>query len=115
MRILITGANGMLGRDLRESLKGTAEIFPAGHAECNVADPSTLKSSFETIKPNLVINCAAYTDVDGCERSPDLAMTVNAAGAGNVARAAENVGARVFHISTDYVFDGGNRWDGKSD
>src|SRR5262245_2650480 len=109
MRILITGANGMLGSDLQESLKGAAEIFPAGHAECDITDPSTLKSNFETIRPNLVLNCAAYTDVDGCERSPELAMAVNAVGAGNVARAAENVGAKVFHISTDYVFDGGNR------
>jgi dTDP-4-dehydrorhamnose reductase len=58
------------------------------------------------LKPELVINCAAYSDVDGCERDLEGAMAVNAHGAGYLARAAERVGARVFHVSTDYVFDG---------
>ena len=113
MRILITGGNGMLGRDLQESLKDVGEVFPLGHAECEITEPGKVRQTFSFIKPQLVINCAAYTDVDGCERSPDLAMQVNATGAGNVARAASEVGAKLYHISTDYVFDGAERWNGQ--
>jgi dTDP-4-dehydrorhamnose reductase len=113
MRILITGANGMLGRDIQDALKDAGELFPLGHSECEITDPAKLRQTFSFIKPDLVINCAAYTDVDGCERSPELAMDVNARGAGNVARAAAGVGARMYHISTDYVFNGADRWDGK--
>src|SRR5689334_20510688 len=113
MRILITGGNGMLGRDLQESLKDVGEVFPLGHAECEIAEPGKVRQAFSLIKPQLVINCAAYTDVDGCERSPELAMQVNAQGAGNVAQAASGIGAKLYHISTDYVFDGAERWDGK--
>ncbi|MSO21142.1 MAG: dTDP-4-dehydrorhamnose reductase [Acidobacteria bacterium] len=109
MRILITGGNGMLGRDLQQELAVFHELFPLDHATCDITDETSLAKIFADIKPQLVINCAAYTDVDGCERSPGQAMAVNARGAGNVARAAERVGARVFHISTDYVFDGSDR------
>src|SRR5690349_18218502 len=112
MRIAITGGNGMLGRDLQDSLKNVGELFPLGHAECEITEPAKLQQAFSFIKPHLIINCAAYTDVDGCERSPELAMEVNARGAGNVARAGINAGAQVYHISTDYVFDGGERWKG---
>ena len=112
MRILITGGNGMLGGDLQQELEAFHELFPLDHANCDITDETSLAKILSDIKPQLVINCAAYTDVDGCERSPGQAMAVNARGAGNVARAAERVGARVFHISTDYVFDGSDRWDG---
>ena len=113
MRIVITGGSGMLGRDLQAALQDHAELFPLGHAECEITNPAALNKVFTVIKPQLIINCAAYTDVDGCERNVELAMAVNGRGAGHVARAAEGVGARVFHISTDYVFDGADRWDGR--
>src|SRR5690242_1236311 len=113
MRIAITGGNGMLGRDLQDSLKDAGELFPLGRAECEITEPAKLQQAFSFIKPHLIINCAAYTDVDGCERSPELAMEVNAKGAGNVARAAGDVEAKMYQISTDYVFDGGGRWNGK--
>ena len=113
MRILITGGNGMLGRDLQVALEGQADLFPLGHADCEITSPASLEKVFTEIKPQLVINCAAYTDVDGCERNVELAMSVNGRGAGNVARAAEMIAARVFHISTDYVFDGADRSDGR--
>lgn len=113
MRVLITGANGMLGRDLQEALRGSAEVHPLAHAECDITNPPSLTRVFAQVHPQFVINCAAYTDVDGCERHAELAMKVNAQGPGNVARAAEEIGARVFHISTDYVFDGADRWDGR--
>jgi dTDP-4-dehydrorhamnose reductase len=113
MRVLITGANGMLGRDLLHAFRGGAELFPLDHAACEITNFAALDRVFGEIQPQIIINCAAYTDVDGCERNLDLAMAVNGQGAGNVARAAERIGARVFHISTDYVFDGADRWDGR--
>lgn len=111
MRILITGGHGMLGRDLQDALKERDELFPLGHTECDITDPAALKKVFAQIQPQLVINCAAYTDVDGCERNVELAMAVNGRGAGHLARAAEQAGTRVLHISTDYVFDGADRWN----
>ena len=111
MRILITGGNGMLGHDLQESLRDVGEVFPLSHAECEITELAKLRQAFWFIKPQLIINCAAYTDVDGCERSPELAMLVNATGAGNVARAADELGAKLYHISTDYVFDGTESWN----
>jgi dTDP-4-dehydrorhamnose reductase len=109
MRILITGASGMLGSDLVPLLAARHDVRASGHAECDITDAAALDRLFAEAAPQLVINCAAMADVDACERDPQRAMAVNARGAGNVARAAERVGARVFHISTDYVFDGEKR------
>jgi len=109
MRILITGANGMLGQDLVPLLATRHEVRACGHADCDITDQVSVSRVFADASPQLVINCAAMADVDGCERDPARAMAVNARGAGNVARAAEGIGARVFHISTDYVFDGAKR------
>ncbi|MBI3934689.1 MAG: dTDP-4-dehydrorhamnose reductase [Acidobacteria bacterium] len=109
MRILITGANGMLGQELAPLLATRHDVCACGHAECDITDQVAVSRLFADASPQLVINCAAMADVDGCERAPARAMAVNARGAGNVARAAEAVGARVFHISTDYVFDGTKR------
>ena len=109
MRILITGANGMLGQDLVPLLATRHEVRACGHADCDITDQVSVSRVFADASPQLVINCAAMADVDGCERDPARALAVNARGAGNVARAAEGIGARVFHISTDYVFDGAKR------
>ena len=109
MRILITGSGGMLGGDLVPLLATRHEVRACGHAGCDIADQVAVSRTFAEFSPQLVINCAAMADVDGCEREPQRAFAVNARGAGNVARAAESVGARVFHVSTDYVFDGTKR------
>jgi len=109
MRILITGGHGMLGQEFAPLLAPRHEALTPSHATCNITDEAALRRTFTESKPELVINCAAYSDVDGCERDPERALSVNAQGAGNVARAAERLGARVFHISTDYVFDGTKR------
>jgi dTDP-4-dehydrorhamnose reductase len=110
MRVLITGANGMLGAELQPLLAAAQhEVRACSHAECDITDGAAVRRVFSDAKPQVVINCAAMTDVDGCERDPQRAMLVNARGAGNVARAAEAIGARVFHISTDYVFSGSQR------
>ena len=106
MRILITGANGMLGRELVPVLAPLHEVRPVGHADCDIADEPSVRHIVAEWKPELVINCAALSDVDGCELDPERALAVNAHGAGYLARAAERAGARVFQISTDYVFDG---------
>jgi dTDP-4-dehydrorhamnose reductase len=109
MRITITGAGGMLGCDLASVLQPKHEILALDHHSCDVSDESAVRRVFFEWRPELVVNCAAFTDVDGCESNAERAFAVNALGAGNVARAAEQVGARVFYISTDYVFDGNKR------
>ena len=99
----------MLGQDLVAVLQAKHEVLALDHAACDVSDEAAVRRIFCEWRPKLVVNCAAYADVDGCERDPERAFAVNARGAGHVARAAEQVGARVFYISTDYVFNGEKR------
>ncbi len=96
----------MLGKDLSPVLKPDHEVLPLNHSACDVTVGAEVSRVFRDWQPELVIHCAAYTDVDGCERNSKRAFAVNAEGAANVVRASEQVGARVFYISTDYVFDG---------
>jgi dTDP-4-dehydrorhamnose reductase len=96
-RVLVTGAGGQLGRALRDRLPGGVFLT---HADLDVADAGAVRSALRA--GDVVIHAAAMTDVDGCEREPDAAWAVNAAGAANVAAG----GARVILLSTDYVFDG---------
>lgn len=104
---MVLGAGGMLGRVLAELLE---EAFPgaisATRAEVDVTDRFRLESEIERLRPDAVINCAAYTDVDGCETDKDEARRINVDAAQNVARAAAAAGCRLLHISTDFVFDG---------
>ena len=109
MRVAIIGAGGMLGKDLTPLLAKSHEVLVLHHAACDITEEAAVLRMFREWQPNLVVNCAAFTDVDGCERDPEGAFAVNARGAGNVARAAAKVGGRLFHISTDYVFDGAKR------
>jgi len=90
MRILITGANGMLGRELAPVLAPRHEVRAVSHAECDIADESSIGHAVAEWTPELVINCAALSDVDGCERDPERALAVNGHGAGHLARAAEH-------------------------
>ena len=106
MRIAITGAGGMLGQDLASVLRPNHEVLALDHRACDVLDEAALRRVFSEWRPDRVVNCAAITDVDGAETDPERAFAVNARGAGNVARAAEQAGGRVFYSSTDYVFDG---------
>jgi dTDP-4-dehydrorhamnose reductase len=103
--ILVVGSNGMLGRDMM-ALIGTA----ARGVDVDEIDITSLESTdriIKTLKPDVVINCAAYTDVDGCETNIETAMQVNGEGVAYLAMASREIGARLVHISTDYVFDGG--------
>jgi len=101
--ILILGASGMLGRDL-------AAVFPGarlcGHKDLDITDEAVVRAYILDAKPDLVINAAAYTDVDGCENDAEAAFAVNGDAPGYIAAACRAVGARLVHYSTDYVFDG---------
>jgi dTDP-4-dehydrorhamnose reductase len=109
MRIAVTGAGGMLGQDLTPVLREQHDVLALDHKAYDVSDEAAVRRVFCEERPKLVINCAAFADVDGCELDSERAFAVNARGAGHVARAAEQVGARVFYISTDYVFNGEKR------
>ncbi len=105
-KILITGCQGQLGMDLMGYLSDHATVVGIDIADVNISNYSGLLDLFRTVKPNWVIHTAAWTDVDGCELNPGLAMSVNADGTENVARATAKVGANMLYYSTDYVFDG---------
>lgn len=104
MRILITGSTGQLGRELRKVLCENDLLTPT-HNEIDIRDVQIIPKIIE-LKPEIIIHTAAYTDVDGCEENQDLAWEVNSIGTRNVATAAEELKAKLFYISTDYIFDG---------
>lgn len=119
MKILITGGNGQLGNELKSILTtGTAEIgkspvdiskVEAIYTDADELDITNLQEVKEVVskeKPDVIINCAAFTNVDGCESNQDAAFKVNALGPRNLAIAAERIGAKLVHVSTDYVFPG---------
>jgi dTDP-4-dehydrorhamnose reductase len=110
MRILVTGAGGMLGRDLVSAADAAGvDCVALTRAELDVTDAARVDALVSAAQPEVVVNCAAWTDVDGAEAAPDAAEAVNGDGAGNVARAADRVGAWTIQISSDYVFDGRKR------
>ncbi len=107
MKLLVTGAAGMLGRDVMLAAGNAGhEVVGYGRAELDVTAPAALDRRLELERPDVVINCAAWTDVDGAEMAEEAAFAVNGRGAGNIAAAAAEVEARIVHVSTDYVFDG---------
>lgn len=103
IKTLIFGAGGMLGTDLQT-------VFPKAisftHSEMDISDRDAVFSCIEKFKPELVINAAAYTKVDDCEEKKELAFLVNGTAPGYIAEACENIGSKLMHFSTDYVFDG---------
>ncbi len=110
MKLLVTGAGGMLGRAV--VARGEAlghEVVALGRAELDVTSQVDCDQALERHRPNVAVNCAAWTDVDGAEVQREASIAVNGDGAGNLARAAADVGARVVQVSTDYVFDGTKR------
>lgn len=119
MKILITGSNGQLGNELQKIVStGKAEIGSVSeeikNAEVFAMDVDTLditnleqvKKVLNEVKPDVVINCAAATNVDGCEAKQDLAFKINSLGPRNLAMVAEELGAKIVQVSTDYVFSG---------
>ena len=107
IRPLITGAEGLLGSTLTASLEEAhPDTVSATRAFIDITDYFSLCAELERLQPNVVINAAAYSDVDGCELDPEKAFRVNRMGPYHLARACRAMGARFIHISTDYVFDG---------
>ena len=107
MRVLITGAGGMLGSDVaRAAEEAGHEAVSLTRAQLDVTDRAAARDAIDGARPDVVINCAAQTNVDGAESEPEQAMAVNGPGAGHVAAAAAEARAWVIHVSTDYVFDG---------
>lgn len=105
-RVVIVGAGGLLGRALCEAFEASGdEVVGLTHADVDLTDPGSFKA-IRTIWPGVVVNAAAWTDVDGCARDPDRAMRINGVGPGILAEAAAAAGALVIQVSTNEVFDG---------
>lgn len=106
-RWLVTGAAGMLGRDLTDLLRARGEDFtPLARADLDITDPAAVAKAVSAVKPDVVVNCAAWTAVDAAEEHEEEALAINGRGAANLAVACAEAGAFLVHPSTDYVFDG---------
>ncbi len=107
-RILVTGSNGQLGRAINRFYADNTELefINTDVQQLDISDIDQAMALARQVQPYAIINCAAYTAVDACETNRDLAFKVNALGARNMAVAAQETGAKLVHISTDYVFDG---------
>ncbi len=106
MTILLFGANGQVGHELRSALSVGAEVVALGRTDANFSKPKSLSAIVRRYSPTVVVNAVAYTAVDKAERDECNAVTVNATAPGVLAEAAEDAGAIFVHYSTDYVFDG---------
>jgi len=107
MKILVTGAEGLLGSELTALLaKGDYGLCAVDRAQADVASLGEVQRLIGDERPDVVVHLAAFADVDGCETSPERAFAVNAIGARNVAQATDDVHGRMLYVSTDYVFDG---------
>ncbi|MDE6846541.1 MAG: dTDP-4-dehydrorhamnose reductase [Lachnospiraceae bacterium] len=111
-KVIVTGANGQLGRAINGLYAGSAEyeLINTDVGELDITNIDRVMEFAREIRPYAIINCAAYTAVEACEQEEDLAFRINAIGPRNLSIAATETGAKLMHVSTDYVFDGnGNR------
>jgi dTDP-4-dehydrorhamnose reductase len=106
VKILLTGRNGQVGWELERALAPLGEVFSFDHRQLDLTDPAAIVSRVRDVKPEVIVNAAAYTAVDQAEKDVEQAMLVNAAGPGFLAAEAKSLGALLVHYSTDYVFDG---------
>ena len=106
MKILVTGSNGQLGRELQRAVPSEWSVTAIGTADCDITDSAAVATLIEGLRPDVVVNCAAYTAVDQAEMERETADAVNWHAVENLARVAASVDAALVHISTDYVFDG---------
>ena len=106
MKILLTGKTGQIGEELNNIVGDLGNLITVDKEQLDLSKPNSIEPVILDIKPDIIINPAAYTAVDKAEKEPDLAMTVNAIAPGLLAKAARKVGAGLIHYSTDYVFDG---------
>lgn len=105
MKVLITGANGQLGRELMRHAPAGVQLLAPGRAELDVAIPASMQRVL-ALAPDVIVNAAAYTAVDKAQTDRDTAYAVNTMGAAHMAQAARELGCRLVHFSTDFVFDG---------
>ena len=106
MKLLITGAKGQLGNDCCAVMSSSHEVIAVDLDELDITNHNEVRAFVAEAKPDCIVNCAAFTQVDACEKQEDLAMAVNAKGPENLAMAISEQGGTLFHVSTDYVFDG---------
>jgi len=106
MRILLLGKYGQLGWELHRTLQPLGEVIALDYPEIDLTSPDSIREKVQNSQPELIINAAAYTDVDRAEREPEIAMAVNGIAPGILAEQATSYGAGLIHFSTDYVFDG---------
>ena len=106
MRILLTGKNGQVGWELSRALAPLGEVIAFDREGLDLAAPGQIVSAVRAVRPDVIVNAAAYTLVDRAESEPDAALTINAVAAGILAEEAKRAGALLVHYSTDYVFDG---------
>jgi len=106
MRLLLIGKNGQVGFELRRALGPLGAVVAVDFPECDLARPESVRAIVTQVRPDVIVNAAAYTAVDKAESEPDLARAINAAAPGLLGEEARRIGARVIHYSTDYVYDG---------
>jgi len=106
IRLALVGANGMLASAIRRFAPPQFEIAPFDLPEFDLTDRDQVLRTLGKLRPEVIVNCAAYTDVDGCEAHKDLATRVNGEGVRHLAEATQEVGGTLVHLSTDYVFEG---------
>jgi dTDP-4-dehydrorhamnose reductase len=106
MKLMVTGAKGQVGWELRRSLAALGSVTALDRSQCDLSQPERLPDIVRSLRPDIIVNAAAYTAVDDAEREEALATTVNGAAAGVLAQEAARAGALLLHYSTDYVFDG---------
>jgi dTDP-4-dehydrorhamnose reductase len=107
-KILLIGITGQVGQELQQTLAAMDEVVGVGRQSLDLSQPEQIQQKIAEIQPNIVVNAAAYTAVDKSESESDLAMAINANAPKAIALAAQSIGAKVLHISTDYVFNGQN-------
>lgn len=106
MKIIVTGANGQLGRDIVNIFYENHDIYGLGRNELDITNLDQCQNTIRNIHPDVIMHAAAFTSVDLAESQEDIAYRVNAIGSRNIAVAAQEIGAKLCYISTDYVFDG---------
>ena len=107
-KILLTGITGQVGQELQQTLTSLGEVIGVGRQELDLSQPEQIKQQIVQIQPDIIVNAGAYTAVDKSESETELAIAINGKAPGAIAQAAQEIGAKVLHISTDYVFNGKN-------
>lgn len=106
MTVFICGSTGRLGRSVTKVFEKEAKVVAPARQELDLRSKDDLQEAVEASQPSILINCAAWTDVDGCEKNPELAKEINATLPQHLSELSKKVGAHLVHISTDFVFDG---------